>query len=138
MVDAGPGFSSYLWSSGETTQSISVGIPNTYCVTVTDPNSCSNSDCVFIDISNGISDLQSNKLFSVYPNPATDILSINFNRTSSNVEIKLMNTTGELVKKFVVENSGQTNVDLSPFSKGIYFLRINADEFSEVQKIILQ
>ena len=35
--------SSYLWSSGETTQSITVSNPTTYSVTVTDANGCSGS-----------------------------------------------------------------------------------------------
>jgi len=35
--------SSYLWSSGETTQSITVSNPATYSVTVTDANGCSGS-----------------------------------------------------------------------------------------------
>ena len=36
-------FAAYLWSNGETTQSIFVNEPGTYSVTVTDSNGCSNS-----------------------------------------------------------------------------------------------
>ena len=35
VVDAGAGFNSYIWSTGETTQSITITIPGTYSVTVT-------------------------------------------------------------------------------------------------------
>ncbi|HYO75439.1 MAG TPA: hypothetical protein VE010_03165, partial [Thermoanaerobaculia bacterium] len=42
--DAGPGFSSYLWSTGETTQTISVNATGTYNVTVTTAGGCSGSD----------------------------------------------------------------------------------------------
>lgn len=39
-IDAGPGFSSYLWSTGETTQTIDVASGGDYTVSVTNANGC--------------------------------------------------------------------------------------------------
>lgn len=43
VLDAGPGYSSYLWTSGSTTQSITVTESGTYSVTVMDPYGCIDS-----------------------------------------------------------------------------------------------
>ncbi len=47
-VDAGPGYSTYVWSSGETTQTITPTVSATYFVTVTNSNGCSASDDVVV------------------------------------------------------------------------------------------
>jgi len=39
-LDAGPGYTDYLWSTTETSQTIQVTTGGTYSVTVTDPNGC--------------------------------------------------------------------------------------------------
>ncbi|MCF8372267.1 MAG: T9SS type A sorting domain-containing protein [Bacteroidales bacterium] len=43
-------FTSYLWSTGAATSTITVSTANTYLVTVTDGNGCSNSDDVVVSI----------------------------------------------------------------------------------------
>jgi|GEM_PF-3103414 len=46
VLDAGfPGYS-YDWSTGETTQTITVNASGSYCVTVTSANGCTGTDCV--------------------------------------------------------------------------------------------
>ncbi|GIV31547.1 MAG: hypothetical protein KatS3mg029_0898 [Saprospiraceae bacterium] len=40
VFDAGPGYVSYFWSTGDTTQTITVSIQDTYFVAVTDSNGC--------------------------------------------------------------------------------------------------
>lgn len=46
-LDAGPGFTSYLWSSQQTSQTINQSFPSWNQVTVTDMNGCKASDAVF-------------------------------------------------------------------------------------------
>jgi hypothetical protein len=45
-------FSSYLWSTGETTSSIEVDTYGTYCITATNSFGCANFDCVEVERAN--------------------------------------------------------------------------------------
>lgn len=51
-LDAGPGFATYLWSTGENTQSIQAGGQGVYGVTVTNASGCSTSGSIFLVKSN--------------------------------------------------------------------------------------
>jgi hypothetical protein len=54
VLDAGSGFNSYLWSTGETTQTITVSASGTYSVTVTGAGGCTGSDSHAVTISNNL------------------------------------------------------------------------------------
>lgn len=50
-LDAGAGFTTYLWNTGATTQTISVSSPGNYSVTVTNMFGCSNTDSIELSYS---------------------------------------------------------------------------------------
>ncbi|MBA4053322.1 MAG: hypothetical protein C0490_01285, partial [Marivirga sp.] len=56
MIDAGPGKESYLWSTGATTQSITVNDPGDYWVKVVRED-CVLTDTLHLDVRNGMEDL---------------------------------------------------------------------------------
>jgi gliding motility-associated-like protein len=50
LIDAGPGFSSYVWSTGENGQSIEVNVAGLYWVEVSNTASCKGSDTIVLSI----------------------------------------------------------------------------------------
>lgn len=79
--------------------------------------------------------------YSVYPNPATDVLFINVdNSTRTNGTIDLLNTQGQKIKSQNFSGTMQTvKLDISGFAKGVYFIRFTtADGDINIQKFIKQ
>lgn len=54
-LDAGNPGATYDWSTNDTSQTISVGVPNTYVVTVTDPSGCSITDTAVVTAGSNLS-----------------------------------------------------------------------------------
>jgi hypothetical protein len=73
------------------------------------------------------------KNFTYYPNPVKNVLTIS--NTSIIDEVSLISIKGEkvLTKKI---NSLRSEIDLSSFSKGVYFLKVKAEGTEKTIKII--
>jgi CubicO group peptidase (beta-lactamase class C family) len=69
---------------------------------------------------------------SVFPNPTKDRVLIT--TSQKNIQLELFSNTGVLIEKVNMQNS--TTLDLSTFSKGIYFLKIKSNAGVRVEKII--
>ncbi|MCF8296459.1 MAG: T9SS type A sorting domain-containing protein [Saprospiraceae bacterium] len=146
-LDAGIGFASYHWSTGDTTQTISVDSlmgSGTYSVTVTDSFNCTNNDNITItfDPCSGFAELSQEAKIKIYPNPTNGIFTIEGENLKS---IEIININGQIIKKIQDTHfdSAQCTVfkfevDLSKQPKGIYFIRLWNDEFVRVGKVVLQ
>lgn len=82
-------------------------------------------------------DMIDKKEIKIYPNPATDILNIkitNFNRDNS-LRISFFDLSGRLlINKMAREET--TTLDISPYSSGIYILKLQGKEIYSDWKII--
>jgi hypothetical protein len=75
---------------------------------------------------------ESGQVFRVYPNPAGDILYV-LGEVGSTLE--LYNSFGQLIHR-TEQEAGTTNLDLSEFPKGIYFLKAGSGSETQVIKVI--
>ena len=75
---------------------------------------------------------------SVYPNPATSNLTLNFNnRNNADLTLNIYNITGELVSSEILRQN-QQQINISDLSNGIYMVEIKSNGWSEKQKLIIQ
>ena len=98
----------------------SYGIPNTICTTV------------------GIEIHENNSPIAVYPNPATDFVTMDLDQNFSEKNISLINSLGQIVfdKKNFKEN--QLTIDLAGFQNGIYLAKVESDNMVYTKKLVIQ
>ena len=70
---------------------------------------------------------------SIYPNPVQDYLHIH--GINNNTLIQIYNLSGILV--YSTESAGDTNVDISGYSSGVYMIMLTAENGKWIRKIIV-
>lgn len=133
-------FGTYQWYDengpivGATDSNFTPSSSGTYYVVVSyngDDSNFSNEIQIILDSNN---DLLGNS-FNISPNPSNGIFNIKFdNSLNSEIIFEVINLQGQIVLS--QKELGSTSIDISDFSTGIYYLKMqNQDAFS-IQKII--
>lgn len=132
-LNAGPGYSSYSWSDGSTSQSIlldgNVLGPGsyTYSVMVSDSNNCMGIDSIEItvEICFGIKDIESSAV-KCYPNPADAELIIELDENINISELFISNMKGQIIYHQSLEEgeSNSLRIDISAIAAGQYLLQV--------------
>lgn len=79
-----------------------------------------------------------NTTFSLYPNPASDFVTINFNRKNDEVyTLNIYNVIGTLVKSETLKQNNQ-QINIGDLSIGAYMVTFKSKDFAENQKLIIQ
>lgn len=91
----------------------------------TDSNNCSGmaTDSVYIDICMGIAQQFAANGIRVYPNPATDLLTIENHTAAGTLVFTITDASGRTIDRFTGSNTVNT-ISISALDSGIYFLRI--------------
>lgn len=69
----------------------------------------------------------------VYPNPAKDVISI---KNTNNATVYIYNILGKMVRK-IDSTSDLLQVNVSDFSNGMYFIKIQNGNNIETKKILI-
>ena len=73
--------------------------------------------------------------FEMYPNPVSDVLNIQLPTGTEKAEVGVFDYTGRLVSSKTI-SSNDTAIDVQQISKGIYMIRVDANNKIGVQRFI--
>ena len=101
---------------------------------VCDPHAGNMNGTVTVTSTAGIS--ENNLLsFEMYPNPVSDLLSIQLPTGTEKAEVSVFDYTGRLVSSKTI-SSNDTAIDVQKISKGIYMIRVAANNKIVAQRFI--
>lgn len=87
----------------------------------------------------GINDAaQDENELSIYPNPASENITINITSTSKNVSVKIYDATGRMVKNMENVKSGENTINVSELENGLYLLNLQDGNNSVTKRFIKQ
>ncbi|MBI2269241.1 MAG: T9SS type A sorting domain-containing protein [Bacteroidetes bacterium] len=113
-------------TSGFDSQSGTVGTNVTYCF-------CQNY-CAISGINN--SDQYQNQI-SLYPNPAGEFISIQFDKViTENGSIEIINILGQNVYTEKLPKGTKTEINIESIPAGVYFIKFNTNDKNQAQKFI--
>jgi len=149
-LDAGNPGSSYLWSTGETSQTISINGEEyedgnyDFSVLVTLESGCENGGGITIEIKDCTSIDENQQLvnISVFPNPNKGIFNVQLNtKNSQSILLSIMNLSGMIVyesENLEIKDSHSMQIDLSNIANGVYSIFVIGENGTTEKKVILQ
>jgi hypothetical protein len=143
LLDAGPGFSSYLWHDNANTPTYFVDGNNQGMISiiVTDTNGCNGYDTVIVLFVGSIAELDQGTI-KAYPNPATDFIQLELADLphQGKYEIIVYSLSGSIfyTEPFLFTGSRMNKtIDLSNFQSGTYLLKISAENWERAIPIVV-
>jgi hypothetical protein len=79
---------------------------------------------------------------SAYPNPSTDNISVELTaQKASHIKLQLVDVTGKLISEVnagEIQGNYKNTINTTGIAKGIYFLKVIANDAVEIKKIVIQ
>lgn len=125
----------YQWNNGAQTQTntgIGAGL---YVVTVTDANGCTATDSATVTTSSGIVDNNTASM-NLYPNPASDFTTIEFNGMNGMGELQVVDMSGRVVFTTEVNLEQPYQLNLQGLAPAVYSVHVKSGSMQQVLQLI--
>jgi trimeric autotransporter adhesin len=115
----------------------------TYTVTLIVTTACGSDTATQTVIITGVGIEEADMLkeVKVYPNPSDGIFSIELvNPPAGQISVTVTDMTGRTAYNSVLDANGELKrtLDLSSMAKGVYYLRMDSENMTEIRKIVIQ
>jgi hypothetical protein len=149
LLDAGPGYASYLWSTGHYMQTLAVdsagtgqGI-KTVWVEVTNSYGCKGSDTININFTQnpGLDETFGDSHLRIFPNPSGGSLQLGLiNLPKGTYDADVFSRDGRLVFRSslpVISENEQITLDLKHLPAGLYYLNFTGNDRTIREKFVV-
>ena len=95
-------------------------------------NGCGNS-------SSNVAEVSNENAFNIFPNPASNLVTIHFNKPVVNSIIKIYNSIGVEVKnlKFLKQSETDVQLNFTDLARGLYLIEVLVNEQSSMKMIVV-
>ncbi len=81
------------------------------------------------------------RLWKLYPNPTHDITAIYTNASITSLQVIVTDLSGKVVYRTTVSNTSagqRVEIPVQQFGKGVYMMKVNADNNTSTEKLVIQ
>ncbi|MFM2207792.1 MAG: hypothetical protein RL213_1767 [Bacteroidota bacterium] len=139
-LDAGAGFSTYIWNNNTNAQTLTVTSTGTYSVIVTDQNGCTATDDVFVQFTVGVEEAGPLAAINLYPNPNQGRFTLTGDvHATGELTLRIFDSKGASVVAEVIPTNAalRHDVDVSGLAKGIYTAIVSDGTFARHLRIVV-
>ena len=148
FTNTSTGASAYSWDFGDQSNSSAMAPSHAYVgngvyvVTLTAINgSCTDVITFDVTLSVGIDELTGLSNVTIYPNPANDVLNIDYNKNGDDaIEISIIDQFGRVITSINGLSNGfnHNTMNVSNLGSGVYYVRFTTNGFSKSERLVIR
>ncbi|WP_432671857.1 T9SS type A sorting domain-containing protein [Flavobacterium sp. SM2513] len=118
-----------------TTQIFTATVDGSYAVEISSEN-CSVISTCFIVSNLSTADIQKTTTMTVFPNPASDNITVKFERNFEMLTVEIISMTGQVVKRTAATQHNMVTINISELASGVYILRTDDKQNTTTSRIV--